>query len=384
MVYYLFLGNIPIGGMSIPLNAKHIVAIGVAAILLIAGLSLTFTGNDNTEKKGLYALDVEPTYIEKGGISVTPRLVDSIEHLYESVYGSIDSEELTLNDARDDKVFWDQYADYKPYIRENDDGTITFTSTGTVVPKCDRLIATGTMYPATLYHLICLKHGETPYSEDALKNEDLVSEFQWVMAGGMTLDFIHNNTDLEDYYDELKYLDLGANTISKVDPEKVGELVSILSADGSKVIFMGSGSTVASSADYDLINKISVNTGGVGAIFPVSSTIPQALAGIEMIGTLFGYKDQTQPLIEDMQLRMYKVYSALKDVDTDKKVYWEGVEGKSSKITSMGKQIMDFFGWDTSMNTGKEVDTETILMEKPDIILFFTHDSRSLDDRMRA
>ena len=133
----MFLGNIPIGGMSIPLNAKHIVAIGVAAILLIAGLSLTFTGNDNTEKKGLYALDVEPTYIEKGGISVTPRLVDSIEHLYESVYGSINGEELTLNDARDDKVFWDQYADYKPYIRENDDGTITFTSTGTVVPKCE-------------------------------------------------------------------------------------------------------------------------------------------------------------------------------------------------------------------------------------------------------
>lgn len=89
-------------------------------------------------------------------------------------------------------------------------------------------------------------------------------------------------------------------------------------------------------------------------------------------------------MIQDLQERLYKIYYSLQNTEETHKIYWETYDGTSVRLSGMSGEIVDFFGWDDSLVTGGEVDTETILMEKPDILIFYTNDQRSDDEKMRA
>ena len=374
------------------MNTKQIATIAAVIVIIVAAAAVAvISQNNGGEKKGgLYTLDADVVEVTMGGITASPKIVDSIESLYSDIYGELTDDTLTIEDAMADTAFWEKYCTYEPMITDNGDGTYTVVSTDGKNPVeielgvMDKMISTSTIYLTTIYYLVCMKYGETPYSDEALANEELVAEYQRVVAGGTTLDYIGTNTELRDYFDADRYIDGGANTLSNYETETLAQNIKDASADGSKTVLIASGGMRASSVDLPFIDRTVRAAGGQAGIFLSVTDIPQAFASIELLGYLFGYGEYVEPMIQDLQERLYKVYYSLQNTEETHKIYWETYDGTSVRLSGMSGEIVDFFGWDDSLVTGGEVDTETILMEKPDILIFYTNDQRSDDEKMRA
>ena len=374
------------------MNTKQIATIAAVIVIIVAAAAVAvLSQNNGGEKKGgLYTLDADVVEVTMGGITASPKIVDSIESLYSDIYGELTDDALTIEDAMADTAFWEKYCTYEPMITDNGDGTYTVVSTDGKNPVeielgvMDKMISTSTIYLTTIYYLVCMKYGETPYSDEALANEELVAEYQRVVAGGTTLDYIGTNTELRDYFDADRYIDGGANTLSNYETETLAQNIKDASADGSKTVLIASGGMRASSVDLPFIDRTVRAAGGQAGIFLSVTDIPQAFASIELLGYLFGYGEYVEPMIQDLQERLYKVYYSLQNTDETHKIYWETYDGTSVRLSGMSGEIVDFFGWDDSLVTGGEVDTERILMEKPDILIFYTNDQRSDGEKMRA
>ena len=374
------------------MNTKQIATIAAVIVIIVAAAAVAvLSQNNGGEKKGgLYTLDADVVEVTMGGITASPKIVDSIESLYSDIYGELTDDTLTIEDAMADTAFWEKYCTYEPMITDNGDGTYTVVSTDGKNPVeielgvMDKMISTSTIYLTTIYYLVCMKYGETPYSDEALANEELVAEYQRVVAGGTTLNYIGTNTELRDYFDADRYIDGGANTLSNYETETLAQNIKDASADGSKTVLIASGGMRASSVDLPFIDRTVRAAGGQAGIFLSVTDIPQAFASIELLGYLFGYGEYVEPMIQDLQERLYKVYYSLQNTDETHKIYWETYDGTSVRLSGMSGEIVDFFGWDDSLVTGGEVDTERILMEKPDILIFYTNDQRSDDEKMRA
>ena len=374
------------------MNTKQIATIAAVIVIIVAAAAVAvISQNNGGEKKGgLYTLDADVVEVTMGGITASPKIVDSIESLYSDIYGELTDDTLTIEDAMADTAFWEKYCTYEPMITDNGDGTYTVVSTDGKNPVeielgvMDKMISTSTIYLTTIYYLVCMKYSETPYSDEVLANEELVAEYQRVVAGGTTLDYIGTNTELRDYFDADRYIDGGANTLSNYETETLAQNIKDASADGSKTVLIASGGMRASSVDLPFIDRTVRAAGGQAGIFLSVTDIPQAFASIELLGYLFGYGEYVEPMIQDLQERLYKVYYSLQNTDETHKIYWETYDGTSVRLSGMSGEIVDFFGWDDSLVTGGEVDTERILMEKPDILIFYTNDQRSDDEKMRA
>ena len=374
------------------MNTKQIATIAAVIVIIVAAAAVAVLSQSNggEKKGGLYTLDADVVEVTMGGITASPKIVDSIESLYSDIYGELTDDALTIEDAMADTAFWEKYCTYEPMITDNGDGTYTVVSTDGKNPVeielgvMDKMISTSTIYLTTIYYLVCMKYGETPYSDEALANEELVAEYQRVVAGGTTLDYIETNTELRDYFDANRYIDGGANTLSNYETETLAQNIKDASADGSKTVLIASGGMRASSVDLPFIDRTVRAAGGQAGIFLSVTDIPQAFASIELLGYLFGYGEYVEPMIQDLQERLYKVYYSLQNTDETHKIYWETYDGTSVRLSGMSGEIVDFFGWDDSLVTGGEVDTERILMEKPDILIFYTNDQRSDDEKMRA
>ncbi len=369
-------------------------------VVLILGASVVISVNGMLNRGpsgngGLYDLGATIVELDVSGVTATPQLIDTIEQMYVEVYGDYSKGDVTIDDARADSEFWDTYCDFSPMVERNRDGTYDVITSydgwdSTVritVPQIDRILSTSTIYMTDVYYLLCERYGVEPYSDAALDDTGLVSEFQEIIAGGTTLEYIESNTDLIDYFDPESYLSR-VNSFSNYDREQIGEDVRQLSSDGSNVLFCasGSGMGVNTGVDgYTEVRKIVRTNGGVDAIFPKTTSIPQSFAGIQLIGYILGFEDEADALLERLQTELYRVYVSLQDrSDEEHKVYWETTAGKSISPRGMTRSLMDFFGWDTSLVTGTEIDTETLLRERPDVLIFYDDDSRDWDTKMRV
>ena len=278
------------------MNTKQIAVIAVVIVIIVAAAAVALMPRDGGEKKGgLYTLDADVVEVTMGGITASPKIVDSIESLYSDIYGDLVDDTLTIEDAMADTAFWDKYCTYEPMITDNGDGTFTVVSTDGKNPVeielgvMDKMISTSTIYLTTIYYLVCMKYGETPYSEEALANEALVAEYQRVVAGGTTLDYIRTNTELRDYFDADKYIDGGANTLSNYETETLAQNIKDAGSDGSNVVLIASGGMRASSVNLPLVDETVRAAGGQAGIFLSVTDIPEAFASIELLGYLFGY-----------------------------------------------------------------------------------------------
>jgi ABC-type Fe3+-hydroxamate transport system substrate-binding protein len=373
------------------MNGKTI-AILVVVVIVVAAVGAAIALNPGNEEKktgGLYALDADIIYVDMGGISATPKMVVSIEQLYEQVYGDEVKKGLTIKDAKADTAFWKLYCDYDPIVTVNNDGTYTveisslgYETRNVTVHKADRMLSMGTMYMTTLYYFICEKYGVEPYSDAAKNSAKVREEFQKVVAGGTDLAYVNENTELKEYFDTSKYLDAGQHTIGDYDFETLAKNTESLTADGSNVVLIATGKSV-DKTNHDRLESTLKTHGGEEVLFLTASDIKNSFANIEALGYIFGYGGYNEKLIEDLQLRLYVIYSSLKDHPEEHKVYWESTFGSAVRSTGMSKSVMDFMGWNTSMLKSGEIDTETILNEKPDILVYYTNDGRSLDEKMR-
>ena len=263
-------------------------------------------------------------------------------------------------------------------IKQTYDGTNYETLN---LKKCDRLVGTSTIYMTSIYYLLCEKYHETPYSDGALHNTALVNEFQFVVAGGTPLDYIKDNTELYPYFDSSKYYDGGSASLKNYDSEKMMQNVAdAVGEEHYRVLFMGSYVTSASmAADYPTVRANVKSAGAVEAVFPETTDFLSSFAGIELVAYLFGYEEYVADLISHLQTDLYNVYKTAKASDKygTLKCYWEGNSGKSVKMSGMSSSIIDFLGWNSIYSKSVAQDTEDIISKEPDVIIFYTNDTRT-------
>jgi ABC-type Fe3+-hydroxamate transport system substrate-binding protein len=272
----------------------------------------------------------------------------------------------------------------------NIDGSITYSTVTdegktnvTIDGPADSMVFSYTAYALTYYYLLCVKYNVEPFSEAAKKNTQLVSECNSCIVAGLNKDALMDSTpELIDYFPS-NYVELGGS-LKNFDKEKLGAAIKSASDAGKDVVLVGSGSLNAS--DYPAYAEIIDAQGGYGLVFSSADDTITTFAAIDQTAKIFGLEEYAEKVIEDMQLRIYKVYYSAMEKNKEKshKAYFEGSTGKSTKASGSGAKLSAFMGWDISLFTGAEYDTETLLLEKPDVLMFYTNDDRSLDEKMRA
>ncbi len=382
----------------IEMNTK-VIAIVAVAVLIVAGVGVGIALTQQpAEKKGLYKLDATVIDdIDMGGMSGTPKMVETMEHMYDKVYGDLtdSAKKKTLDDAKKDTDFWNTYCKYTKLATVDGEGKIHYktavTDTGTdstdrvMDGPATKLIATGSAYAFSQYYFICAKYSVIPFSTEAKNNAALVAEFQALNYGGLNLeDIATSSTELASYYGN-SYLNR-CSSISTYDREQMGQDVSnAYNGGANEVILMGSAS-LAKTNNPDFVNTVETNNGHI--MLMNAKTIPATFAMVDQIGVILGYSAYVDEVIQDLQLRLYKVYVSVAEkneaLSTPHKAYFEGSSGKASGSTSSGKSLCDFFGWNTTLFDGQEHDTESLLVAAPDILMFYTNDDRAKDVKMRV
>ena len=377
------------------MNGKIIAIAAVVVIIAAAAGATVFIGDDgeDVKKGGLYELNAKIIDVDMGGMSGTPKVIDTLEMMYHAVYGDFaeGTDKLTISDAKTDSEFWSKYCTYDHLAKVESDGTIRYHTVAdekmTLVEKtlpangANKLIATGSAYAFTQYYMICAKYNVEPFSDEASKNSELLKEFQSLNYAGLMLDDIKTSSEkLASLYPADYKSRCGS--IKTYDLEMIGQDVKDAGAGGNTVIVMGSG-TINKKNNAQVLSTIENNGGYM--LLNNAKSIPETFAMVEEIGIVLGYSEYVDEVIEGLELQLYKIYYSLQQhADEKHKAYFEGSSGKASGKTGSGYSLCgDFFGWDVSLFDGAEHDTENLLQEKPDIILFYTNDERSMDVKMR-
>ncbi|MDR0523085.1 MAG: hypothetical protein LBG62_01475 [Candidatus Methanoplasma sp.] len=379
---------------------QKILAAAIVALLAVAAVgALALSGGDGgdgaEQKKGLYRLDARVSMVDMGRCSATPGVVATIEQIYEDYYGEIGHGSLTLSDAKGDSEFWNQYCVWDPIVSKRADGALDVKSTtkakGTetvVVPVADNVLVMGTMFVECMYFLACTEAGVEPYSEESFLDERVSGYLKSVIAGGLKYSYYEDNDTVFLTYavDKSSYLDLGVTSVQSMDPEKLADALKTASAGGKSALYLASGLRIVSQDHYDNNTGPARKTGSSFAFFSPSD-IPGVFQAIECIGALLGFDDSVvSDMIESLQLRLYRVYAAVQEETGGKapvKAYFENTSG-SALSSEMPKIILRFLGFDTSLLDGAEHDLESLLAQKPGLILFYTNDKRPESERMRT
>lgn len=374
----------------------------VVAVLIIvvaaAAVVMMNNGSDTEEeKKGLYRLDATVSEVNMGQCSATPSVIITLETLYKDYYGDFVKTGFTIDDVKKDKDFWDKYCVWTPIIEDNGDGTYNVTCTTkakgaetVTIPKADAMVSMGTMYSETVYTLLCYQYGVEPNSPESLKNESIGKDFASMVVGGMQYSYYEeqNCEFMTAYIDKANYLDLGVVSVQKVDAEELTKVMKAAKGEDKNVVYFGSGTRMSEEKYYNANTEPCKKTGTYYE-FLAPSTINDVYSAIDVIGKVMGFDQKViDEAIQDFQIRLYTIYNSVQEKTsgtTEKvKAYWESADGKAIKKTSMGKTIVEFLGFDGSLLDGAEHDLESLLVDKPSLIIFYTNDSRPMDERMRT
>ncbi len=376
---------------------NKLIAIVAAVVLVIAAVGVVlYMNSEEPEKKGLYKLNPVVSDVDMGKCSATPAVIITFETMYEDYYGDLVKSDLTLADAKADTAFWNEYCNWSSLIDKQSNGTLNVTiSTGAKgtevvnVPVCDGVVVMGTMYSETLYYLACAENNVTPYTEESYNNAAMKEYMNSTIAGGMQYSYYSQNDSeyMLRLVDQSTYYDLGTNSVQSVDSEKLASaLMSSKNAGHQNTIYLGSGTRISTSEHYNTNTGPCNATGSYYAFFGPSN-IKDVFSCVDCIGQIMGFSDETiNKVIEDIQLRLYKVYYSVQEKTEGKepvKAYWESGSGKAVN-SAMAKVILNFLGFDASMLDGAEHSLESLLVESPKYLIFYTNDGRSEDDRMRV
>lgn len=378
------------------MQKNQIIVIIVAAVLVVAGIGvyLLATGED-AEKKGLYKLNAVVTEVNMGQCSATPGVIVTLEDMYEAYYGDLVDDTLTIDDAKADTDFWSTYGTWDSLISDNGDGTLDVTVSTSAkgdetvtMSVCDTAVVMGTMYSETMYFLACAENDVEVYSEESYTNAGVKEFLSNAITGGMIYSYF------EDYdveymlkcVSESDYFDLGVTSVQKVEPETLASALEDAMSDGNNAVYFASGTRMT--ADYYDNNVNPCKSTGANYAFFGPTTISDVFSCVEAIGCIMGFDDETiDEVIEDIQLRLYKIYYSVESktsgtTDTTY-AYWESGLGSTVK-SSMAKVIVQYLGFDASLLDGADHDLESLLEDNPKLLIFYTNDSRTMDEMMRV
>ncbi|WP_400153739.1 hypothetical protein [Candidatus Methanomassiliicoccus intestinalis] len=375
-------------------NAK-VIAVAAVAILVVAGIGIyvTTSGDDDTQKGGFYSWD--PTVLEVNGAysNSTPSLLTMLDDLYEGIYGDLPSTDgIDINSIPSEDLWL-----YEKYVTVNDDGTLSVrtynsSSTGKTAPNAvtsiestaEKVVCYTAAYVDTIYNILL------SYYEEDMGNSPKADARLWEIVVGVSSDC---KSALESDFNikvpsSVLIFDLGEKLVTYSE-----QLANECAEDENIVIFMTEYNIRSTNAKIteETVNSIENNTNGkVKFVFLLSNSLSMVLSNTEMIGSILGI-DYTEEFISDALVDIYAIKSEIKNMALQEKytVYVETASGKAAGsgnlITNLLTEILDMDNIADSLTLMEsKLSDEQIINSQPDVIIFYSNDSRTMDEKMRV
>lgn len=375
-------------------NAK-VIAVAAVATLIVAGIGIyaATSGGDDTQKGGFYSWD--PTVLEVNGAysNSTPSLLTLLDDLYEGIYGKLPSTDNIDIDSIPSEDLWQ----YEKYVTMNDDGTLSVrtynsSSTGKTAPNAvtsiegtaEKVVCYTAAYVDTIYNILC------SYYEEDRGSSPKADARLWEIVAGVSSDC---KSALESDFNikvpgSVLIFDLGEKLVTYSE-----QLAGECAEDENIVIFMTEYNIRSTNAKIteDTVNAIEKNTNGkVKFVFLLSNSLSMVLSNTEMIGSILGI-EYTEEFISNALIDIYAIKSEIKNMALQEKytVYVETASGKAAGsgnlITNLLTEILglDNIADNLTLMESKLSD-EQIINSQPDVIIFYSNDSRTMDEKMRV
>ena len=371
---------------------KKILAIAAVAVVIIAGAAaavvLTDDDGSSDSKKGFYSWD--PTVVEVNGdySNCTPYFMTIAETVYEKVYGDVpEYSGIARSDIPSEYLY-----SYDSYVTASTEDTITVktfdnTSTGTSSAYLEKTVNSSPVkvicytdaYIDTIYMILCNKYGETAHSG----NTPQADEALWDLIPAMTSSV---KSGLESKF--------GLTVPASVTILGTGQedLVNYCSehSDTQTIVFMSEYNIRATNKNswWDNCQAIESNTSGnIQFIFTLSNSPAMVLSTIEMIGKVIG-SDNTDAMMPSILAEIYVMQKAIDGSGKEISFYCETASGNSvGSNTLMGGIFSSILKMENVFDgslMGSKMSDEQIISAEPDVIGFYTSDTRSMDEKMRA
>ncbi|MDO5854108.1 MAG: hypothetical protein Q4Q62_08790 [Thermoplasmata archaeon] len=373
------------------MNSK-ITAVAVVAVLAVAAIGGYLILNNHggeSQKGGFYSWD--PTVVTVNGdySNCTPAFMTIAETVFEATYGEVPSYEgISLSDIPEEYLY-----EYTPYVTENADGTLTVltydnNSVGTSEAYAEKTISfTPTKvicytdaYIDTIYMILCDYYGEEAHSGDSEQAEATL----WELIPAMTSSV---KSGLESKYG----LTVPSSvTILGTGQEDLVDYCASLPSDERVIVFMSEYNirSTNSSSWWTTNSTIEFNTNGnVRFIYTLSNSPAMVLSTIEMVGKVIGF-DNTDSMMTSILAEIYVMQKAIDDSGKTYTFYAETASGNSvGSNTLMGGIFASILKMDNVFDgslMGSKMSDEDIVMAQPQVIGFYSSDTRSMDEKMRA
>lgn len=374
-------------------NHKAIAAL-LVTILVVAGIGAFFVFNDDKDpsaKGGFYSWNPEVLEINSSYTNgSTPRMItDQTVSLYESIYGDMPS----IDGLKRGDIPEKYRIQYEDYVTMNADGTMTVKnydskSDGKVTPNTttliksvpDKIVSYQSSYVDTIYNIFCEYYGEK------VGNSPKATAKLWETVVGITPAMI---PELDRYFglkapSDIMLFDMGENMVSNL--EKLSD-----KAQSGVLVIMSEYSIRSTNRAItdDTVNKIESKCGNLNFIFTSTNGLDRVFSSIEMIGEVLGM-NVTEDVVTEMLLDVYVMQKSIDGMGRGIPTYYlESTAGKAAGYGNISTFIlsdilkMDNIADELTLMESKLSD-EQIITAEPDIILFYTKDSRTLDERMRV
>lgn len=376
------------------MDRKISAAICVIVIVVAAvGVYMLYDGQEDGEETlgGFYSWG--PTVVEVDGdySNCTPSFMTIAETVYRAVYGEVPSfEGIGLGDIPDEYL----YA-YTDYVTENGDGTLTVKtfdngSVGTSEAYADKVIRFipdqvlpyTDAYVDTIYYMLCDLTGEVPHSGDTAEAEALLWETIPALPSTVR-DGVESKYDLE-VPDSV--------TILGTSQEDLVNYCASVPDDVDVIVLMSEYNirSTNSSSWWDVNGMIESQCDNVQFIYLLSNSVSMVLSTTEMIGKVLGYGG-TDDIMTSILAEIYVMQEAIDDMYPDGDTptfYVEQASGNAvGSNTLMGGIFADILKLENIFDgslMGSAMSDEDIVAAQPQVIGFYTSDTRSMDEKMRV
>ncbi len=375
------------------MERKMIAAICAAAIIVVAGacIAVGHDWGDDNSRGGFY--EWGPTVVEVNGdySNCTPSFMTIAEEVFSKVYGDVPSfEGISLSDIPEEYLY-----EYSNYVSTNPDGTLTIKtfddkSVGTSEAYADKTIgfvpnqvlAYTDAYIDTIYCILCYHFGEEPHSGNTPLAEDALWELVPALPSTVR-DGVESKYGLE-VPDTVR--------IIGTSQEDLVSYCSSLDDDVRLIVFMSEYNirSTNSSSWWNTNQLIESNNGNIEFVYILSNSPAMVLSTTEMIGKVIGYED-TDSMMTSILAEIYVMQKEIDRLFPDGNTptfYVEMANGNAvGSDTLMGGIFADILKLDNIFDgslMGSAMSDEDIVAAHPQVIGFYTSDTRSMDEKMRV
>ncbi len=377
---------------------KKIVAVALVAVIVIAAATSAIVVLNDKEKdyeydpsKGWNSWNPTAFDVRSAAFGISPMLPDEVKMMYEKIYGgTVNYDRYDISDVPSD------FLNYDSLIVSSTDDTITVNSTireskqssdKVVVPVTlqknpDNFLSTAG-YAAVLYELYEMKfNGDKTAAEAEMWKHVFALDKSAFPGGSADMKAIYGLTVPDGTISVASTYSLIKNLESYVDYVDKG------TQNDETFLMMVAGSL---GDDYANLNPffevLNSKNGAANAVFCFSNGIGDVLAAVEMIGAIYDMDDEAQRYIDQFRTEMYAINQAALSKHMNYTAYLESTSKSAAGPGTITNDVMENILGLTNINHTDQwavIPEETIIDKTPDVIIFYSTDKRSWDEKMRV